>query len=48
MPRVFKATEIEKEEKEIKRDYLDSHMPHVICPDEVKRGEKFAVKVKTG
>jgi len=48
MPRVFKATEIEKEEKEIKRDYLDRHMPHVICPDEVKRGEKFEIKVILG
>jgi len=48
MPRVFKATEIEKENKEIKRDYLDRHMPHVFCPDEVKRGEKFAVKVVMG
>ena len=48
MPRVFKATEIENEDKEIKRDYLDSHMPHVFCPDTVKRGEKFEVKVKLG
>ena len=48
MPRVFKATEIEKEDKEIKRDYLDRHMPHVFCPDAVKRGEKFEVKVKLG
>lgn len=48
MPRVFKATEIEKEEKEIKRDYLDRHMPHVFCPDQVKRGEKFEVKVRMG
>jgi superoxide reductase len=48
MPRVFKAIEIEKEEKEIKRDYLDRHMPHVICPDQVKKGEKFAVKVRMG
>jgi superoxide reductase len=48
MPRVFKALEIEKEGKEIKRDYLDRHMPHVFCPDEVKRGEKFEVKVKLG
>lgn len=48
MPRVFKATEIEKEDKEIKRDYLDRHMPHVICPDKVKRGEKFEVKVRLG
>jgi len=48
MPRVFKATEIEKEDKEIKRDYLDRHMPHVTCPDTVKKGEKFEVKVKLG
>jgi len=48
MPRVFKALEIEKEEKEIMRDYLDRHMPHVICPDSIKRGEKFMVKVRMG
>jgi superoxide reductase len=23
-------------------------MPHVFCPDQVKRGEKFAVKIKLG
>jgi len=48
MPRVFKAIEIEKEEKEVMRDYLDRHMPHVICQDSVKRGEKFKVKVRLG
>ena len=48
MPRVFKAIEIEKEEKEVMRDYLDRHMPHVICPDSIKRGEKFMVKVRMG
>lgn len=48
MPRVFTATEIEKEDKEAKRDYLDRHMPHVICPDTVQKGEKFMVKVKMG
>jgi superoxide reductase len=48
MPRVFKAIEIEKEEKEVKRDYLDRHMPHVSCPDTVKRGEKFGIKVRIG
>lgn len=48
MPRVFKATEIEKEEKEVKRDYLDRHMPHLFCPETVKRGEKFEVKVVLG
>ena len=40
MPRVFKATEIEKENKEVKRDYLDRHMPHVFCPDTVKRQQE--------
>ncbi|MEE4117228.1 MAG: desulfoferrodoxin family protein [Marinilabiliaceae bacterium] len=48
MPRVFKATEIEKEEKEVKRDYLDRHMPHIICEHEVKKGEVFKVKVTMG
>jgi superoxide reductase len=48
MPRVFIATDIEKEDKEVKRDYLDRHMPHVICPDTAKRGEKFEIKVKLG
>ncbi|MDX2414176.1 MAG: desulfoferrodoxin family protein [Bacteroidales bacterium] len=48
MPRVFKATEIEKEEKEIKKDYLDRHMPHVICDDKVKKGDLFRVKITMG
>ncbi len=48
MPRVFTASDIEKEDKEVKRDYLDRHMPHVICDDEVKKGEIFRVKVKMG
>ena len=48
MPRVFKATEIEKEEKEVMRDYLDRHMPHVICKDEITPGEKFSVKIRLG
>jgi superoxide reductase len=48
MPRVFRAVDIEKEEKEVMRDYLDRHMPHVICDDQVKKGEKFMVKVRMG
>lgn len=48
MPRVFKATNIEKEDKEVKKDYLDRHMPHILCDDEVKKGEVFRVKVKMG
>ncbi len=48
MPRVFKALDIENEEKEVKKDYLDRHMPHVICPGEVRKGEIFRVKVKMG
>lgn len=48
MPRVFKAIEIEKEDKELTRDYLDRHMPHVECPDQIKEGEVFTVKVRMG
>jgi superoxide reductase len=48
MPRVFSASDIEKEEKEVKRDYLDRHMPHVICQDTVNKGEVFEVKVRMG
>ncbi len=48
MPRVFKATDIGREEKELKRDYLDRHMPHVICPASVKKGDIFKVKVRMG
>ncbi|MDZ7740113.1 MAG: desulfoferrodoxin family protein [Bacteroidales bacterium] len=48
MPRVFTASNIEKEDKEVKKDYLDRHMPHVICDDKVKKGEVFRVKVKMG
>jgi superoxide reductase len=48
MPRIFTATQVEKEEKEVKRDYLDRHMPHIYCNDTVKRGEKFPIKVKLG
>jgi len=44
MPRVFKALDIEKEDKEVKRDYLDRHMPHVFCADQVRRGEKLKLK----
>jgi len=48
MPRVFKAIDIEKEDKEVMRDYLDRHMPHVICDEQVKKGDKFRVKVRMG
>lgn len=48
MPRVFKATELEKEEKEIRKDYFDRHTPVIECPGEVKRGEKFMVKIRVG
>jgi len=48
MPRVFKATDIEKEDKELKKDYLDRHMPHVICEESVRKGDTFRVKVRMG
>ena len=48
MPRVFKVTEIPEEEKELRRDYFDRHMPRIICAKEVKSGEKLKVKVIIG
>lgn len=48
MPRVFRPVDIEKEEKEVRKDYFDRHTPNIFCPDEVKRGEKFKVKIKIG
>ncbi len=48
MPRVFKAVDISKEEKELKRDYYDRHTPFVVCDETAKRGEKFKVKVRMG
>ena len=48
MPRVVKPVDISKEEKEIRKDYFDRHTPRIICEKQVKRGEKFKVKVKVG
>jgi superoxide reductase len=48
MPRVFKAVDVEKEEKELRKDYFDRHTPVIFCADEVSKGDKFPVKVKIG
>lgn len=48
MPRVFKVTEIPEDEKELRRDYFDRHMPRIICEKEAKRGQKMKVKVIVG
>jgi superoxide reductase len=48
MPRIFKAFDIEKEEKELRKDYFDRHTPVIICVNEVKKGEKFLIKVRVG
>ena len=48
MPRVFTSPDIDQEEKEIRKDYFDRHTPHIICMNEVPRGDKFIVKVKMG
>lgn len=48
MPRVFKAVDISQEEKEVRKDYFDRHTPFIEAPEEVKKGEKFKVKVKLG
>lgn len=48
MPRVFKPVDINKEEKEVKRDYYDRHTPRVICDDKAEEGKPLRVKVKMG
>jgi len=48
MPRVFKAVDISKEEKEVRKDYFDRHTPRVICNTTAKRNEKLKVKVILG
>ncbi|MDR2037015.1 MAG: hypothetical protein LBQ60_03745 [Bacteroidales bacterium] len=48
MPRVFTPVDIDQEEKELRKDYFDRHTPHIICQDEVSRGDIFIVTVKMG
>jgi superoxide reductase len=48
MPHVFKATDIEKEEKELRKDYFDRHTPVIECTNQVNRGAKFVIKVRVG
>ncbi len=48
MPRVFNATDIDKEEKEVRRDYFDRHMPVIVCESTARKGKKFPVTVRVG
>ncbi len=48
MPRVFKVTDVENDEKELRKDYFDRHTPIIICSDTANKGEKFLVKVRVG
>ena len=48
MPRVITATEIDREEKEIRKDYFDRHMPVIVCDRKAETGKKFAVNVRVG
>ncbi|PID92551.1 MAG: dethiobiotin synthase [Bacteroidetes bacterium] len=48
MPRVFKAVDLSKEEKEAKKDYFDRHTPFILCDGLAQEGEKFKVKVRIG
>jgi len=48
MPRIFKPSDISKEEKEVRKDYFDRHTPHIICEGIARKGEKFKVRVKVG
>jgi len=48
MPKLISPVDISLEEKECRKDYFDRHTPVIECPDTVREGEKFAVKVKVG
>jgi len=48
MPRIFKPVDINKEEKEVRKDYFDRHTPNIYCKDTAKRGEKFKIKIRVG
>lgn len=48
MPRVIKAVDISKEEKELRKDYFDRHTPFIECEGSATEGEKFRVKVRMG
>lgn len=48
MPRVFSPVDINKEEKEVRKDYFDRHTPVVLCDESAREGEKFRVKVRLG
>ncbi|MFC2089372.1 desulfoferrodoxin family protein [Bacteroidota bacterium] len=48
MPRVFQAVNISEEEKEVRKDYFDRHMPRIICDESAREGEKFKVKIILG
>ena len=48
MPRIFSATDIDREEKESRKDYFDRHIPVVICENRARKGEKFAVRIRVG
>jgi len=48
MPKVNRYVDIDEVERESKKDYIDRHSPFVICANEAKAGEKFAVTLKVG
>jgi superoxide reductase len=48
MPHIFKAVDISKEEKELRKDFFDRHAPVIICDNLARRGEKFKIKVRVG
>ncbi len=48
MPRIFKPVDIDKENRESRKDYFDRHTPRIICDDTAQPGKKFRVKVVVG
>lgn len=48
MPRVFTPVDINKEEKELRKDYFDRHTPVIVCDNFAREDEKFKVKIRLG
>ena len=48
MPVINRYVDIDKVEKEAKKDYIDRHSPFIHCADSATKEQAFAVTVKMG
>ncbi len=48
MPKINRYVDIDTEEKEAKKDYIDRHSPFIHCAGSAQKDTPFAVTVKVG